>query len=96
MHVVGDHDAAGLELLAREREERVVVVLLGVEEDDVEDVVERLKRLEGVSLDELDPVPSRPASATFRRHASADSGFFSSESTRPPRWRTPAPSQIDE
>src|SRR4051812_23471830 len=38
--------------------------------------------------------PSRPASAMLRRQASIFFGSASSESTRPPRWRTPAVSQI--
>ena len=39
-----------------EREEPLVVVLLGVEEDDVEDVLDRRQRLERVALDELGPL----------------------------------------
>src|SRR5438477_12996703 len=39
-HVVGDDQRPRLELRPRELEQALVVVLLGVEEDDVEDVVD--------------------------------------------------------
>src|SRR6266576_5845660 len=55
-HVVGDDQRAALELRAREPEELLVVVLLGVQEDDVEDVVDRRHRLLRVALDEVGPV----------------------------------------
>ena len=93
--VVGDEERARLDLVAREREELLVVVLLGVEEDDVEHVVDRRQRLVRVALDELGPL-LEPASAMLRRHASILRGSGSSESTRPPRFRTPAASQIVE
>ena len=58
---------------AREREELLVVVLLGVEEDDVEDVLDRGQRLVSVALDELGPVAEpglgdvRPPRLALRR-----------------------------
>src|SRR5256714_8844784 len=55
-HVVGDDQRAGLELRAREPEELLVVVLLGVQEDDVEDVVDRGHPLLRVAVDEVGPV----------------------------------------
>src|SRR6187551_2739351 len=54
--VVGDHDRARLELRARLGEECLVLLFLGVEEDDVEHVVDALERLERVALHELGPV----------------------------------------
>ena len=48
--------ARRLDLPAGELEEPLVVLLLGVEEDDVEDVVDRGQRLERVALDQLGPV----------------------------------------
>ena len=54
--VVGDDQGTGLEPLAGEREQALVVVLLGVEEDHVEDVLEPGERLERVALEEVDPV----------------------------------------
>src|SRR5205814_3524173 len=44
-HVVGDDERARLELPARKLEQLLVVVLLRVQEDEVEDVVDRRQRL---------------------------------------------------
>src|SRR5207253_2084239 len=54
--VVRDDHPGRLDLAARELEELLVLLLLGVEEDQVEDVVDRRQRLEGVALDDLGPV----------------------------------------
>ncbi len=54
--VVSDHDATRLDPLARELEELFVVVLLGVEEHDVEDVVDPRQQLERVSVAQLGPL----------------------------------------
>src|SRR5215831_10790669 len=55
-HVVRDDEAAHLEERTRQREERVVVLLLGVEEDEVEGVLGLAQHLEGVPFRELGPV----------------------------------------
>src|SRR6266536_4463055 len=44
-NVVGDDDRPGLQLPASDLEQLLVLLLLGVEEDDVEDVVDRGKGL---------------------------------------------------
>src|SRR5262245_24837443 len=54
--VVGDEERARLDLAPRKLEQALVVLLLCVDEDDVEDVVDRGQRLERVALDELGPV----------------------------------------
>jgi len=54
--VVRDDERAGLEEQAHKREQRFVVVLLGVEEDEVERVLGRLQRRERIALDQLGPV----------------------------------------
>lgn len=54
--VVRHDERAGLELLAGELEELLVVVLLGVEEDDVEHVVDPGQLLERIAVDQLDPL----------------------------------------
>ena len=54
--VVRDDERARLDLLAREPEELLVVVLLGVEEDDVEHVVDPRQQLERVALAQLGPL----------------------------------------
>src|SRR5436190_505743 len=54
--VVGDDDRAGLDLRTRELEELLVLLLLGVEEDRVEDVINRGQGLEGVSRQQFGPV----------------------------------------
>ena len=54
--VVGHHDAAGPDAGPHELEEPLVVVLLGVEEDDVERLLEVAQRREGVARDELGAV----------------------------------------
>jgi hypothetical protein len=51
--VVGDDESACLQLRARKLEQALVIVLLGVEEADVEDVVDSAQRRESVPLDEL-------------------------------------------
>ena len=74
-NVVGDHESAGLEQRPGEREERLVVVLLGVEEDEVEDVLDAHERLVCVALDELGPLLEpglgdvRPPRSALRRVA---------------------------
>ena len=86
--------AARLDLVAREAEELFVVVLLGVEEDDVEHVVDPRQLLERVALDAARPTPRRPpprrcdatprswpGRARARGRARRDSG-------RPPRARS--------
>ncbi len=93
--VVGDEEAARLDLVPRELEEALVVLLLGVDEDDVEDVLD-LREVAKASPGTSSTVSSRPASAMLACQASIFAGSASSESTRPPKWRTPAPSQIDE
>src|SRR5512133_745172 len=55
--VVRDHEAARLDLLARKAEELFVVVFLGVEEDQVEHVVDQRQLLERVALAQLGPLP---------------------------------------
>ena len=52
-HVVRHDEGARLDLRPRQIEQRLVVVLLGVDEDDVEDVFDRRQRLERVALDQL-------------------------------------------
>src|SRR5262245_53235913 len=52
--VVGDDEAARLDMLARECEQPLVVVLLRVDEDHVEDVLDLRQRLERVSRQQLD------------------------------------------
>src|SRR5690349_18253753 len=54
--VVRDEERAGLDLVARKPEQPLVVVLLGVDEDDVEHVLNRRQVLECVALDELGPL----------------------------------------
>jgi len=51
-HVVGDHEGAGLEPLARQREQLLVEPVRRVEEDDVEHVADRGERLSGIAFDE--------------------------------------------
>ena len=53
--VVGDDDPARVQLRPREPEQQLVVVLPGVEEDDVEAVLELGQDLLRVTLDELRP-----------------------------------------
>src|SRR5206468_8185322 len=48
-------DGAGLQLPACDPEELLVLLLLGVEEGDVEDVVDRRERLETVARNEFGP-----------------------------------------
>jgi hypothetical protein len=71
------------------------MLFLGVEEHDVEDVVD-LGSVWNASPSMRSAVSSSPASARFVRHASHLAGSCSSESTRPARCRTPAASQIVE
>ena len=52
-HVVGDEEGARLDLGPGELEEPFVVVLLGVDEDDIEDVIDLREGLEGVAFDQL-------------------------------------------
>ena len=54
--VVRDDERARLDLVAREPEQLFVVVLLGVEEDDVEHVVDLRQQLERVALAQLGPL----------------------------------------
>src|SRR3954454_17435706 len=54
--VVRDDERTRLDLLAREPEQLFVVVLLGVEEDDVEHVVDPWQQLERVPLAQLRPL----------------------------------------
>jgi len=54
--IVGDDERTGFELRACKREEGLVVVLLSVQENDVEDVVDRRQGLEGVAFPKLDPL----------------------------------------
>jgi SAM-dependent methyltransferase len=54
--VVRNDEPAGLEQRPRQREERLVVVLLGVQEHEVEDVSSLAQRREGVPFDELGPL----------------------------------------
>ena len=54
--VVGDEDGARLDLGTCELEQLLVVLLLGVEEHDVEDVVDGRERLEGVALEQVGPL----------------------------------------
>ena len=54
----GDDESAGLEFRARRLEELLVVLLLGVQEDDVEHVVDLRNRLLGVAFDQLGCGPS--------------------------------------
>ena len=84
-HVVGDDERARLDLVASELEELLVVLLLGVEEDEVEDVVDLRQRLRTRRLRASSTVSSSPASATLRRQASTLAGSDSRESTRPPK-----------
>ena len=51
--VVGDDKRAGLELRQRQLEQLLVVVLLGVEEDDVEDVVDCGDDLLRIALEQV-------------------------------------------
>jgi len=55
-NVVRDHEGSGLELPAGELEEVFVLLLLCIEEDQVEDVVDRGQGLEGIALDKLGPL----------------------------------------
>src|SRR3954468_3749492 len=54
--VVGYDERAGLELRQSQVEQLLVVAFLGVEEDDVEDVVDRGHSLLRVSFDQFGPV----------------------------------------
>src|SRR3954453_3455969 len=54
--VVGYHERAGLELRQSQVEQLLVVVFLGVQEDDVEDVVDRGHSLLRVAFDQFGPV----------------------------------------
>ena len=84
-HVVGDDERSRLDLVASQLEQLLVVVLLGVEEDEVEDVVDLRQRLERVAFDQLDRLLEprlghvAPPGLDLRRIR------LSSESTRPPR-----------
>src|SRR5687768_4355576 len=53
--VVRDDQAAGLDALPGEPEVGLVLGLGGVEEDDVEDVVDPRQNLERIALDEVGP-----------------------------------------
>ena len=54
--VVGDEERSWLDLVACQLEQALVLLLLGVEEHDVEHVVDRGQRLERVAGDELSPL----------------------------------------
>ena len=55
-HVVGNDEASRLEERSRQSEQRLVVVLLGVEEHEIEHVLGPGERLVRVALDELGPL----------------------------------------
>src|SRR5436190_22232442 len=93
--IVRDHERAGLELWPSELEQLLVELVGGVQEDDVEHVVDHRQRLEA-SPSTSSAVSSRPASAMLCRQSATHSWSRSSESTRPPRWRTAVASQIVE
>ena len=94
--VVRHDEPARLEQPPREREQRLVVVLLGVEEDEVERVLGRAQHLERIALDELRPLLEAGRQRCSLRQASHLAGSCSRETTRPPSTRAPAASQIDE
>ena len=52
--VVGDDQAARIEQRTREAEQRLVVVLLGIDEHEVEDVLGSRERLMRVAFDDID------------------------------------------
>jgi hypothetical protein len=54
-NVVGDDQPARLDLRPRASEVLLVVGLFRVDEDDVEDILDRRDKLERVPLEELDP-----------------------------------------
>src|SRR5918994_2171622 len=58
-HVVGDEQGARLDLRPGEVEEGFVVLLLRIDEDEVEDVVDRKQRFEGVGLEREDAAAER-------------------------------------
>src|SRR5436190_8102642 len=82
--IVRDHERAGLELWPSELEQLLVELVGGVQEDDVEHVVDHRQRLEGVSFDELrglleaglcdvvPPVGDALVVALEREHAAAE------------------------
>ena len=80
--VVGDDQRARLDLLPRQHEQPLVVVLLGVEEDDVEDVLHLREHLERVALDELGPL-LEPRVGDVPPPGLAFAGSCSIETTRP-------------
>ena len=56
LDVVGHDEPSRLEERPREGEERLVVVLLGVEEHEVEGVLRRAERFERIALDQVGPL----------------------------------------
>ena len=83
-HVVRDYEPAGLDPLPRMSKVVLVLRLLGVDENNVEDVLELMKDVQRVGLDQLDQ-SSSPAARRFVRQRAAASGSRSMERTRPPR-----------
>ena len=77
-------------------EERLVVVLPGVEEDDVEAVLERRQASPSRHLRRAPPTRRGRRRRCSGRHAAILRSSCSSETTRPPRIRAAAASQIVE
>jgi hypothetical protein len=93
--IVRDHDRTRLEAVPDELVQPLVVLLLGVDEDDVEVIGDVAEQLACVALDQRRRFVET-ASARLRRQASQRTGSTSSETTLPPSSLTPAASQIVE
>ena len=94
--VVCDYEGSRLELLAREPEQLLVVVLLGVEEDDVEHVVDPRQLLERVALAQLGPLVEARLLDVATPGLDLRRVVLEREDAPAEMCRTPAASQIDE
>ena len=97
-HVVRDDETAGLDHRPRKGEESLVVPLLSVEEDDIEDVFQGRKRLEGVALHELGPLvetglPKVPPPGLALRRVALERGDVTSKNPGTRREPGPPPTE---
>ena len=88
--------ASRLEQRPREREQRLVVVLLRVEEDEVEGVLRRARASRARRPRPARPTPRGRRPRRSSRQAAHLTGSSSNETTCPPSTRAPAASQIVE
>jgi hypothetical protein len=91
--IVGDQQPAGAQRRDRQVEQAEVVVLLGVDEDEVRPTDKMGKALSAVAFPEFDHVLRSRAVANVPRARESLDGSTSKVVTRPPVWRAAVASQ---